>query len=87
MKKQRKNFILMSGETETKRESSSVMVIVEFREKVVGASCQEGTKYQLLEFHPLWRLIGSLRELVSAPLTQLLLLLSHVSHVRLCATP
>ena len=44
MKKQRKNFILVSGETETKRESSSVMVMVEFRAESGGCFLPRGDK-------------------------------------------
>ncbi|KAB0375580.1 hypothetical protein FD755_012223 [Muntiacus reevesi] len=36
-----------------------------------ASTLQTGTKYQLLELHCLWRLIGSLHMFVSAPLTQL----------------
>ena len=44
MKKQRKNFIFVSGETETKRESSSVMVMVEFRAESRGCFLPRGDK-------------------------------------------
>ena len=44
MKKQRKNFIFVSGETETKRESSSVMVMVEFRAESPGCFLPRGDK-------------------------------------------